>query len=153
MRARALAAILAGSIVVAACGSHAATKQDVIARGNAICAGALRDIRALPAPAGGATSPSALSAYLQQAIPLIDKEIAGIRALPRPARDRSLLVRYEAALTAGEHGYRALSAAARAGDATAVADALATLRANSAETLAAQYGLTQCASAAGTGVS
>ncbi len=146
-------AILAATLAVTACGGHTATKQDVIARGNAICAGALRGIRALPPPSSGTGSAAALSAYLQQAIPLIDKELTGLRALPRPALDRSLLTRYEAAQASAEQEYRALAAAARAGDAGAVADALAALRANPAGALAAQYGLTQCASAAGTGVS
>lgn len=154
MRARTITVAVAACLVVAACGGgHAATKQDVIARGNAICAGALRDIRALPSPATGGASTAALAKYLQQVVPIIHTEITNLRALPRPTRDRALLDRYLAAMTATEAQYHALIAAARSGNSAAVSDALSTLAASPAAGLADRYGLTQCASAAGTAVS
>lgn len=147
-------AAIAAALAIVGCGSgHTATKQDVVARGNAICAGALRDIRALPAPATAGGSTGGLAKYLQQVLPIVHKEIAGLRALPRPARDRVLLDQYLAAMGAAESKYRAVLAAARSGDSAAVSDALSTLAASPAAGLADRYGLTQCASASGTAVS
>lgn len=148
----ALAAAIA-TLGLAGCGGQTVTKQDVIARGNAICAGSLRDIRAVPPPAGAAGSPAVLAAYLKRVVPILDKEIFSLRALPRPAQDHSLLNRYVAAVNATAAQYRSLAVAAQAGDSGAVAQALAALRTSPAAALAAQYGLSQCATAAGTGVS
>jgi hypothetical protein len=153
VRAGALAALAAGCITATACGGHPVTKKDVIARGNAICAGALRDIRALPSPAAAGASTAGLAKYLQQVVPIVDKEIAGLRALPRPARDLAVLQRYLAAMTGIDSQYRALLAAARSGDSTAVSARLSTLAGSPAAGLASRYGLTQCASASGTAVS
>lgn len=156
MRGRAPGAIAAitACLAIAGCGSgHTATKQDVVARGNAICAGALRDIRSLPAPASAGGSTGGLAKYLRQVVPIVHKEIAGLRALPRPTRDRALLDQYLAAMAAVESKYRAVLAAARSGDAAAVSGALSTLAASPAAGLAQRYGLSQCASASGTAVS
>lgn len=154
MRSRASAVAVATCVTLAACGGgHTATKQDVIAQGNAICAGALRDIRALPAPPTGGASTAGLAKYLQQVVPIIHKEIADLRALARPARDRALLDRYLSAEASNESAYRALLAAARSGNSPAVSATLATLANSPAAVLADRYGLTQCASASGTGVS
>jgi hypothetical protein len=148
-----MVAALTTCLAITGCGSgHTATKQDVVARGNAICAGALRDIRALPAPAVAGGSTGGLAKYLQQVVPIVHKENAGLRALPRPARDRALLDQYLAAMAAVESKYRAVLAAARSGDAGAVSDALSTLAGSPAAGLAQHYGLTQCASASGTAV-
>jgi hypothetical protein len=147
------AAIVAGCVAITACGGHTATKQDVIARGNAICAGALRDIRALPAPASAGASTAGLAKYLQQVVPIIHTEIAGLRKLPRPTRDRALLDRFLAAMGTTEVQYRGLLAAARSGDAAAVSQALSTIASGPSADLARQYGLTQCANANGTAVS
>ncbi|MBV8991539.1 MAG: hypothetical protein JO372_23505 [Solirubrobacterales bacterium] len=141
------------SLVLAACGGHAVTKQDVIAQGNAICAGALRDLRAIPPPAGGETSLPALAADLRSALPIVQGEVSSLRALPRPAEDRALLDRYVAAMTSSLSAYRSLAAAAQRGDQTGVDRALAALQTNPAPKLAGRYGLSQCASAEGTAVS
>ncbi len=141
-----------GALVVTACGGHTASKQDVIARGNAICAAALRDLRATPSPAGGETSLSGLAAYLRAAMPILQREVSSLKTLPRPAADRALLDQYVAAVTKSGATYRALAAAAGRGDQDAVNQALAQLQANPASSLAARYGLTQCAGAAGTAV-
>lgn len=85
-RRRACAAVTAAclAVSVAACGGHTATKQDVVARGNAICAGALRDIRALPAPTTGGDSTAALAKYLAQVVPIVHAEVVALRKLPGP---------------------------------------------------------------------
>lgn len=148
-----LAAIVAlTAIAVAGCGGSA-TKQDVVARANAICASAVRAARALPSPAGGANSPAALTAYLRQLLPIVDHEASSTRALPRPSQDRQILNRYVAAVSLSDEQFHALDTAAQHDSTAGVSQALAALRANPATTLARQYGLVQCASAAGTEVS
>jgi hypothetical protein len=132
------------TVAVAGCGGHSATKQDVIARGNAICESALRDIRAA-APAGASGSLNALSGYLRQVLPIVEKEISDLRALPRPPQDRPLLDRYLAAMNGSRAQYSALASAARHRDSAAVAQALAALRVNPAPQLARRYGLVACA--------
>jgi hypothetical protein len=139
------------ALVIAACGGHTVTKQDVIARANAICAGAQRDLRATPPPAGG-TSLSGLAAYLRAVTPILQREVSNLQALPRPAADRALLDQYVSAVARSGATYRALTAAARRADQDAVNQALAQLQANPSSSLAARYGLNQCAGAAGTAV-
>lgn len=151
-RAGAAAALLS-ALALTACGGHTVTKQDVIDQGNAICAGALRQIRALPAPTSGGASPQAMSRYLQQVVPIIQKEIDSIRALPRPQQDRAILDRYVTAISGTASQYQALAAAAKAGNEDAISQDLANLADSSAASLAGEYGLTQCASAAGTAIS
>jgi hypothetical protein len=147
----ALAAALT-ALVVAACGGHTTSKQDVIARGNAICAGALRDLRATPPPAGGETSLPGLAAYLRAVMPILQREASNLQALPRPAANRALLDQYVSAVASSGATYRALAAAAQRGDQDAVNQALAQLDGNAAASLAARYGLNQCAGAVGTAV-
>jgi hypothetical protein len=146
-----VAAALA-ALVVTGCGGHTANKQDIIARGNAICAGTLRDLRATPPPAAGETSLPGLAAYLRAVMPILQREVSSLKALPRPTADRALLDRYVSAVAQSGATYRALAAAARRGDQDAVNQALAQLEANPASSLAARYGLSQCAGAAGTAV-
>jgi hypothetical protein len=150
---RRCACAVATALTLAGCGGHTATKRDVVARANAICAATLRAVRSVPPPAGGSASAAALSPYLQKVVPIVQKEAADTRALPHPARDRALLDRYVAAVTATATQYRRLAAAAARQDSAAVSQALAGLRVNPAGTLAAQYGLSQCSASAGTGVS
>ncbi|MGH2896689.1 MAG: hypothetical protein ACRDPM_25945 [Solirubrobacteraceae bacterium] len=148
------AAIATACLAVTACGGgHAATKQDVIAQGNAICAGALRDIRALPAPVSAGASTAGLAKYLAHVVPIIQTEVVGLRKLPRPARDRALLNRFLVAMGTTEAQYRALLSAARSGNSAAVSEALSALADGPSAKLASQYGLTQCANASGTAVS
>lgn len=135
---------------VAACGGSAASKRDVIARGNAICASTLRSVRAVAPPSAGASSAAALNGYLRTVLPLVANEVSQLRKLPRPSADKATLDRYIAAITAAGADYRALAAAARRNDTSAMASALTALRSNPAGSLARQYGLTQCAAAAGT---
>jgi hypothetical protein len=147
----ALAPALA-TLLVTACGGHTTTKQDVIAQGNAICAGAARDLLATPRPAGGGTSLPGLAAYLRATMPILQREVSNLQALPRPAADRALLDQYLSAVAKSGATYRTLAAAAQRGDQDAVNQALAQLGANPASSLAGRYGLNQCAGAAGTAV-
>lgn len=146
-------AICCLAIGVSACGGHTVTKQDVIARANGICITTLHAVGSVAAPAGGTGSPAALAAYLAKVVPIVQKEASDTRALPRPAKDRAILDRYVAAVTAGADEYRALENAARNGDSAAVSQSLAALRTSRAPALAAQYGLNRCNASAGTGVS
>jgi hypothetical protein len=144
-------AIAVGGSVLAlsACGGHTATKQDVIAQGNAICASELRDIRAVPAP-GSVNSLADLSTYLGQVAPILGKEVKSLEALPRASRDRPLLERFIAAVVRDGVQYRALASAAAAGNRAGVESALNDLRLSPEATLASAYGLSQCATAGGT---
>jgi predicted Zn-dependent protease len=142
----------AACLAATACGGGAVTKKDVIARANGICITTLRAARSVPPPAGNA-SRAALAAYLQKVVPIVQKEAAQTRALPRPAQDRAILNRYVAAVTADANRYRTLARAASDGDLTQVTQTLSALRASRAPALAAQYGLTRCSVSAGSGVS
>jgi hypothetical protein len=150
LRTALVAAVAA--VAVTACGGHTTNKQDVIARANAICAGAARDLLATPPPAAGETSLPGLAAYLHAIMPILQREVSNLQALPRPAADRALLDQYVSAVTKSGTTYRALAAAAQRGDQDAVNQALAQLGANPASSLAARYGLSQCTGAAGTAV-
>jgi hypothetical protein len=131
-------------LALAGCGGNAATKHDVIARANAICTRTIRDVRSVPPPAGAALP--ALSAYLGHVVPIVDREVSRLRALPRPAEDRPLLDRYVAAVAQSGRDYRALARAAAQGDRTAVAAKLDALAAGAAPALARRYGMAECAS-------
>jgi hypothetical protein len=140
------------ALLLVACGSPAATKQDVVARANAICGGTLSDLRANPPTAQGGTSLPALAAYLAHSLPILEREVSSLRALPRPAEDRALLNSYVDAMTSSLSDYRSLAAAARRGDEAGVGQALASLQSSPASTLAGRYGLTQCAGSTSTAV-
>jgi len=152
VRLRTALATALAALIVTACGGHTATKQDVIARGNAICAAAQRELLVTPSPAGGETSLPGLAAYLSAVTPILRREVSNLQALPRPAADRALLDQYLLAVARSGTTYRALAVAARRGDQGDVNQALAQLQANPASSLAARYGLNQCAGAAGTAV-
>jgi hypothetical protein len=143
MRSGLAVAVVLGAAALSGCGKKAATRQDVIAQANAICTRTLRDVRSVPPPAGAALD--ALSPYLRRVVPIVDKEVAGMKALPRPDEDRAVLDQYVAAVAKSGQDYRALANAARSGDQAAVAQTLDALTANSAPALARRYGITQCA--------
>lgn len=146
-----VSALLLGSLL-SACGSSGESKPDFVARANAICENALRDVRdiAPPAVGGGATSLPSLAPYLHSVTPIVETEVKQLRALPRPSADRAVLGSYMAAIGKSAADYRALDHAARIGDRGAFASALAELRASPAASLAARYGLAECAGSAGT---
>lgn len=151
-RCRRLVALLAlclSGLAIVACGGTSPTKPDVIARGNAICVGTLRSVRAI-SPPSGVTTGAALSAYLQRVLPIVEREVSQLRKLPRPDTDKALLNRYIDAVTQAGATYRALAVTARRNETSGVARELAALRSSPAASLARRYGLTECATAAAT---
>ena len=143
-------ALTACVLALVGCGSHAETKQDFVARADAICAATTRQLRTV-----SGTPPSgvpAVARYLGGVIPLLQRELKQLRALPRPAARRAELDRYLAAQAQIVARYRTLAAAARHGDAGAVNQALAALQSSPAAGLASSYGLPDCAGASGTGL-
>ncbi len=150
-RAGAALALAAVSLAVAGCGSSAVTKKDYIARANAICSTAVRDVRNVtpPSTTGGASLPE-LGRYLEGVSPIVAAEAKQLRAIPHPKADRALLARYLTAVGATASQYRALADAARAHDRQAMNAATAALLANPAAGLARRYGLADCAGAAAT---
>jgi hypothetical protein len=152
-RTRGTAAWLALVALVAACGGSY-TKQDFVARANAICADALRQTRAIPPPTGAQNNRS-LAAYLAQVLPIAQSEASQLRALRSPpgtAREKALLARYFSASTQQVAAIRQLKAAAARGDAQGVAEAEALLRASPVTALATRYGLRSCGTPGSTAV-
>jgi len=143
----ALALTCAGAL--AACGA-AYTKQDYIARADAICASAVRDARAVPPPVltgTGSQQLAGLAQYLTTVLPIYESEARQLRGLKLPQETSSskvALQRFLAALSAATAELRGLARAARGKDAQGVAVAEAGLRANTADPLAASYGFKSC---------
>ena len=153
IRSRGIAALVLSVAAMApsACGSSGESKQDFVARANAICNNTVRDVRNVaPAAIGGTVTLPALAKYLGAVAPIVASEARQLKALPRPATDQPLLRRYLAAVNATAAHYGALADAARARDRQAMSVATAALRANPAAQLATRYGLTECAGATGT---
>ena len=126
-------------------------QEDVIARANGICINALR---ACPLPAAAHRRRLAGGAGRLSGQARTDR---GERGVPYPraaaaGKDRAILNRYVAAVTAAANQYRAVATAASKGDAAGVSQGLAALRVNPASALAARYGLVRCNASAGTGV-
>jgi hypothetical protein len=150
---RRVAATIAACVIaatIAACGGSSATKNDVIARGNAICSSAVSSVRAVVPPAKGANSGSALSEYFKRLEPIVATEVSQLRKLPRPSTDKAVLNDYIDAVTKAGTVYKQLVAAARRNNIPAVAKYLGALRASPAQSLAKRYGMSQCGAAAGT---
>jgi len=143
--------LAAAALALSACGSSGESKKDFIARADAICNNATRDLLNVAAPAttGTVTLP-ALAKYLGAVVPIVASEAKQLNALPRPAGDQAALRRYLAAVAATAGGYKALADAARAGDRQAISAATGALRASPASRLAAAYGLKECAGPTGT---
>jgi hypothetical protein len=150
IRASRAAIALLVAIPVSACGS-AYTKHDFAQRADAVCAGAVGELRALAPPNFGGPAPHvqrAMSAYMTRVVRIVRSEAAQLRALPRPAQNAhqaALLRRYLAALDRSVADYRSLAAAQLRGDGSARATAEAALAADPVGTLAASYGLRSCA--------
>jgi hypothetical protein len=144
-------ALAAAALALSACGSSGESKKDFIARADAICNNATRDLLNVAAPAttGTVTLP-ALAKYLGAVVPIVASEAKQLNALPRPAGDRAALRRYLAAVAATAGHYKALADAARAGNRQAISAATGALRASPASRLAAAYGLKECAGPTGT---
>ena len=93
-----------------------------------------------------------LAAYLDAVLPIVQRRSPNLRALPRPATDRATPEPLRRGRLSSASTYRSLAKAARRGDQAGVNQALATLQANPAATLAGRYGISQCASAGSTAV-
>jgi hypothetical protein len=135
-----VAAVTAAAL--AGCGGHSATRQDVIARANAICFEAQQTLRSVPTPTGGGET---LAAYLHKVTPIVVTEARQLRTLPRPTPRRDTLNRFIAASSASVADYQAAARAAAQDDDDGVQQALAKLRASPAAGYARAYGLKQCA--------
>jgi hypothetical protein len=88
--------------------------------------------------------------YFKQLEPIVAKEVSQLRKLPRPSTDKAVLIRYIDSVTKAGNVYKQLAAAAQRNDLPGVARYLGTLRDSPAQSLAQQYGMSQCAAAAGT---
>jgi hypothetical protein len=152
-------AVLAVASIAAGCGGSGYTKQDFVARANAICTTALRQTRSITPPSGTQASPgpdTALAAYLNGVVPVLETEASQLRALPRPPGDKTeqdTLKRYLAAVGQTVTSYKQLAAAAKRGDDQAVASAEAALGSSPVYTLATSYGLSSCGTPGATTVS
>ena len=145
MMRRAVIAVVALTVLLAGCGAY--TKQDFVARADAICASTVRKTRSISAPAVARTKAeqrATLAGYLSLVAPIVKSEASQIDALQRPTQDRAALTRYLAALTQVATDYEALATAARRGDSQAVANTEAALRTSPVTALAADYGLPAC---------
>lgn len=135
-------AAVAAATAITGCGGHTATRQDVIARANAICFTAQQAARSVASP--GATDTHALAVYFDKVAPIVAKEARQLAALPRPTQRQATLNHYVDAVGASVKDYRAAARAATAGDAGGVTQALARLQASDATRYARAYGLNQC---------
>jgi hypothetical protein len=149
---------LAAAAVIASlggCGSSTVTKRDFVARANAICNNTLRQIRSIGPAAPGTSKHQALAAYLARLLPIVESEAKQLHALKQPSqtdRQKAQLNGYFAALDGVVRGFRQLQSAAAQGDAQAIANAQAALRASPVARRASSYGLHACASPTGTAV-
>lgn len=129
------------------------TKAQFIRRGDAICARSVARTRAIHKPNLHGTARqilSAVSRYLDRVLPLVNRAVARLEALSRPAADLPLLKRYFRALNHALAQAAALSAAARRGDAHATLRLASRLDSAPADRLARRYGFKRCG---GSGVS
>jgi hypothetical protein len=141
----AIAGVIAAALL-AGCGGHTATRQDVVARANAICFTAQQAARSIAPPS--ATNPRALAAYFEKLTPIVAQEARELAALPRPPQRQQALNRYVEAIGASVAEYRTAARAAAAGDTGGATQALAQLQAGGAVGYAHAYGLTQCTGSA-----
>src|SRR5262249_3657289 len=141
--------LLLTAAVLGGCGGKY-TKQDFVARANAICDSTVRDTRRIPPPSFTGSAPQrleALAGYVGPVLPIARSEEAKRRDLKRPPGtpgELRLLDRYYAALGKSVASYRDLQTAAQNGDAAGVTAAVAALRANPVATLATRYGIRSC---------
>ena len=144
-------AVVCLGLAVTSCGGAAVTQPDFVARADAVCAGALRRTRTIPAPSG--TGTRALGHYLDAVVLVVRAEDGQLHRLRRPAGgsgDRARLSTFLSAFDAAVGHYAALAAAARRGDATAIAREEVAVRAAPTAALAARYGLHVCGAAPST---
>lgn len=147
--------VLVVGVLVAGCGAY--TKQDFIARADAICVSSVRSTRLIAPPSftkARGQQLAALSGYVAKVLPLVQTEATQLRDLPRPKggtpADRTLLTNFLSAFTGVAADYRALETAAAKSDAPGVASAEAALSASPVTSLAGRYGLRSCGTAGAT---
>jgi hypothetical protein len=149
LRVRALQALIVVPVVVGVCGcgAAAATKQDVIARGDAICESATRAVLAVTPTflPGGRPTPR----YYAQTAPIVEAELQSLLELPQPSQDGAVLRQFRSAVSALAPVYRAILAAADRGDMAAIAALDAHAGRIDSAGPALRYGMRGCARAAG----
>jgi hypothetical protein len=146
-------AVAAAAVLLCGCGSY--TKQDFIARADAICVSTVRSTRLIAPPSftGGGSQLQALAHYTAKVLPLVRAEATKLRALPRPkgaAVDTTRLAQFVTAFSGVAADYQDLETAAAKGDAAGVSRAEAALKASPVASLAAAYGLRSCGTAGAT---
>jgi hypothetical protein len=153
--ARGTVALLLLCGLLAGCGAY--TKQDFIARADAICVSTVRATRLIAPPSfahPGAQQLHALATYASKVLPLVQSEARQLRSLPRPTggalSDRTDLTSFLSAFAGVAADYQSLETAAAKADAAGVARAEATLNASPVTSLATRYGLRSCGTAGAT---
>jgi hypothetical protein len=141
-------ATVAAATTLAGCGSTY-TKADLITSADAVCTGAIAQVRSIAARAD-TLGLSGLAAYLAQVVPVVRSEVRQLRALRRPkegVQDRLAFSRFlddEARVAAG---FAAWAQAAKRGDAKAAAGAASALTKIPVAADARRYGLRDCGAA------
>ncbi len=146
MRAAALVAALA-ALAAAGCGGGGGerlSRDDFVAKADAICAGALADERKLAAP----TAISDIPGYVDKALPIVDHTISRLRELRPPAEIQSQVDDWLGKATQARGQLNTLRSAARTGEEATVHTAAATETGlgEQRDAAARQLGLTSCAS-------
>lgn len=158
MRRRQVAGLaLAGTLVLAGCGSNGTSKADYIKQADAICARANATITAIPrpnlttaaTPAEQARVFSALSTYVDRITPPLQQTVSQLKALKQPSADKALLKRYFAALDQAIAELHQVSAAAHKGDVSGVRAGALALQNTQPDALARQYGFKRCGGTVG----
>ena len=119
------------------------TDEAFAAQGNALCKKFNDQVAAVPQPT--ATTPAALGAYLDQAVALLDQQIAELRALTPPASASAAWAKVLQTIDAERAQIQAVIPRLKAGDATAINE----MQAISSDDINSQFdalGMTTCGS-------
>ncbi len=127
-------------------GASGATAAEFAAQANALCAKFDGQIAAVAQPTE--TTPAALGAYLDQALTLLDQQIAELKALSPPASVSTAWAKILQTIDAEQVQIEALIPRLKSGDATAIT----AMQAISSDDINAQFdalGMTTCGSGSG----
>ncbi len=119
---------------------------DFAAQGNALCAKFNDQVAAVPQPT--ATTPAALGAYLDQALTLLDQQIAELKALTPPASASQAWTKVVPTIEAEQAQIKALVPRLKAGDTAAISE----MQSISSDDINSQFdalGMTTCGSGSG----